>query len=313
MNWRTNWIRNKRVLNIILITAVFATAVRLLISLELANTALLYLAIPYSIALVLAFFRRRQPTDSIPKKYAFLIMDSLIIMLASSLVLFEGFICVLMFMPIYFVVVLIAFAFESLAFRLSMRSDKSKLNAQFLPLLLLIFSLEGVSTDLSFPRSNTVSASQIVSKTPQQIQHNLLKPMHLETDRHWFLSIFPMPYQVDAGSLNRGDIHTIHYRYKRWFFTNIHEGVLTLSIEQVSPNKIKTRILDDTSYLSNYMALKGTEITLQPLANGATKVTISVSYDRKLDPAWYFQPLQEYGVTKMAEFLIEELMAKGDS
>ena len=42
-------------------------------------------------------------------------------------------------------------------------------------------------------------------------------------------------------------------------------------------------------------------------------VTISVNYDRKLDPAWYFQPLQEYGVTKMAEFLIEELMAKGDS
>ncbi|MGX5201891.1 hypothetical protein [Aliikangiella sp. IMCC44632] len=311
MNWHAQWIRNKRWLQVILISAVFALSVRLLIKFELDSSALLYLAIPYLIALTLAFFRRREHTGSIPRKYARLCIDSLIVMLASSLILFEGFICVLMFMPIYFAVVLLAFAIESLTYHYSKKSGKNKLKVHLLPYLFLIFSIEGVSPELSFPRENAVSVTRTVLKTPEQIHQSLQKPMSLEVSRHWFLSIFPMPYQIDAESLSPGDIHSIDYRYHRWFFTNTHEGRLSLLIEQVELERVKTKILEDTSYLSNYMELKGTEIRLKPNTDGSTEVTLSVFYERKLDPAWYFQPLQEYGVTKMAEFLIYQLMQKG--
>ena len=112
-------------------------------------------------------------------------------------------------------------------------------------------------------------------------------------------------------SLKPGDIHKVDYRYNKWFFTNTHEGTLTLLIDEVSKTHIETRILEDTSYLSNYMNLKGTKISLEQKNEGITEVTLSVYYDRHLDPAWYFQPLQEYGVSLMAELLIEELMDKG--
>lgn len=57
MNWRAQWLRNRRWLQVILITAVFALTVRLLITFSLDSSALLYLAIPYLVALSLAFFR----------------------------------------------------------------------------------------------------------------------------------------------------------------------------------------------------------------------------------------------------------------
>lgn len=310
MNWRAQWLRNRRWLQVILITAVFASTVRLLITFDLDSSALLYLAIPYLVALSLAFFRRREPTKSIPKKYANLCLDSLIVMLASSMILFEGFICVLMFMPIYFTIVFFAFGVESFTHWYSKRAGRDKIKVHLLPYLFLLASAEGITPDLSLPRENVVSVSKVINNSPIGIHRNLQQPIELEVDRHWFLSIFPMPYHVEAESLNEGDIHAVDYRYQKWFFTNTHEGTLKLLLEQVSKERIKTKILEDTSYLSNYMNLKGTEISFTKLENGTTKVTLSVFYDRLLDPAWYFQPLQEYGVTKMAELLIDELMEK---
>jgi hypothetical protein len=196
-------------------------------------------------------------------------------------------------------------------FSVRQKDQENDLKVYLLPYLFLLISVEGISPDLSFPRENIVRVSQTINATPLGIQQNLQRPINLDVSRHWFLTIFPMPYQVEAESLESGDIHTIDYRYHKWFFTNTHEGTLTLLIEEVSAHRIKTRILKDTSYLSSYMKLKGTEIVLTPRMNGTTEVTLLVFYDRQLDPAWYFQPLQEYGVTKMAEFLIQELMRKG--
>jgi hypothetical protein len=119
-----------------------------------------------------------------------------------------------------------------------------------------------------------------------------------------------MPYQVDAGSLNAGDVHVIHYRYKKWLFTNIHEGEARLQITEVGDRHIKTRFLSDTSYLNNYAQLLGTVINLEPINSGQTKVTLQINFKRKLDPAWYFEPLEKYAVSKTADYLISNMIAQ---
>ena len=310
MNWRKQWNQNRRWIQVILVASLFALIVRLLIKFELDTSALLYLAAPYFIALILAFFRRRERAATVFKKYANLTLDSLIVMLASSMILFEGFICVLMFMPIYFAVVLLAFIVEYITFKYFKKTKDKSLKAHIFPCLILLFSLEGVSPNLSFSRENIVSVEKIINASPLDIKNRLKKPMNLKVERHWFLSIFPMPYQIEAESLEPGDIHTVDYRYHKWFFTNTHEGSIKLLIDHVSEHRIETRIVEDQSYMSSYMDLKGTEILFTPQKNGTTKVKFSVYFNRKLDPAWYFQPLQEYGVRKMAELLIEELMTE---
>jgi len=173
----------------------------------------------------------------------------------------------------------------------------------------------GIATLVFLATSIVLREGKIVKKSSlstDQIKHNLAKPFNLEKDRHWILSIFPMPYHIEAGSLNEGDVHNIKTRYKRWFFTNTHEGEARLLISSVKDNLIKTKLLSDTTYFSSYLNLEGTKIQLQPLEGGETNVVLTIDYKRKLDPAWYFHPLQKLAVSKMGEFLIDEIMIRNE-
>ena len=96
----------------------------------------------------------------------------------------------------------------------------------------------------------------------------------------------------------------------QYYVTNTHEGKAELLIEHVGENKIKTRVLSDSTYFSTYLSGSGTEIELRPNAAGGTDISLRLNYRRNLDPAWYFHPLQKYGVTKMGELLIKEIMVR---
>jgi hypothetical protein len=286
----------------------FAAVVRLLIKAKLDHSSLLYLGVPFLLAMALLTMSSREKNHNNYKTdYMNLLRDSLIVMLGSSLILYEGFLCVLMFMPIYFGVILLVFLVDSVW---QSFSKTNRLSAHALPILMILMSLEGTTESLSFNRYHQVEASQIVGLSIEEIKQNLSKPIDLEQTRPWFLHLFPVPYQIDAGSLKAGDVHVIHYRYKKWFFTNIHEGTASLQIADVDDHHIKTVFLSDSSYISNYAKLLGTTIHLEPIDQEHTRVTLKISFKRKLDPAWYFAPLEKYTVTKTADYLISNIIAQ---
>ncbi|MBL4673326.1 MAG: hypothetical protein JKX81_13800 [Arenicella sp.] len=164
---------------------------------------------------------------------------------------------------------------------------------------------------LSFRRY--IKFPELGTRFVNAIKANLAAPFDLDQSRHWMLSIFPMPYHIEAGSLNTGDIHTIKTRYQRWFVTNTHEGEAQLLIQHVGPNTVRTTLLSDTTYFAAYLKLHGTQIEFQSLEHGGTENMLQIDFERKLDPVFYFQPVQKFGVSKMAEFLIEEIMIREDS
>ena len=230
-------------------------------------------------------------------------------LLGSSIVLFEGFVCVVMFLPIYFLVATACFVFLWLEERAGERGSKN-LVAVF-PLLILASSLEGTTEGLSFERITHATATTTAQLTPEQIMANLVRPIDLDRDRHWLLSVFPMPYRVEAETLASGAVHRVHTRYHRWFVANTREGVMRLEILDVEPTRIRTRVVDDTTFYATYVTQIGTEITMTPLDEGRTEISLRIDYRRNLDPAWYFHPLQQFAMGKMAEFFIEQVMVRG--
>ena len=58
------------------------------------------------------------------------------------------------------------------------------------------------------------------------------------------------------------------------------------------------------------MQLIGTEILLDKIDDNKTKITLTINFKRTLDPYWYFAPLERYGVSKAADFLIAEIIAR---
>jgi len=301
------FLNKPRFLLILVMIAIASIAVRALIHYDFDKTALLYVGIPFSIAMVLVLVRSPQENVSWKRQYLNRLIDAFIIMLGSSVVLFEGFLCVAMFIPIYLSVILLVFLYDYLTRRARRRT--STLSVQILPLLIFVSATEGVIPDMNFSRNEQVSISRDIPLSLSEIRHNLIQDIDLHKSRPWLLHLFPMPYAINAGSLNPGDVHEVTFRYYRWFFTNVHQGHLLIELSEVRTDYIRTTFIEDSSYLSHYLRLQGSEILMQPLGD-KTRVTLRISYRRSLDPYWYFSPVTRYGVTQMAELLMKEVIAR---
>jgi len=295
---------------VLVMIGIASVAVRLLLNYQFHKSALLYIGVPYLVSVMIAAFRPEASDRKWWHQYRDDTFMALIVLLGSSIVLFEGFICVLFFLPIYFLIetalILAGWARE----RAKRRSGSALVS--MVPLLVVVMSLEGTTPALTVDRDAHVTVSKVADLTPDQVLGHLAEPFDLRKKRHWLLAIFPMPYEIQAGSLAAGDVHVVKTRYHRWFVTNTHEGEMHLQLVEVDDHRVKTRFIHDTSFFSSYLTPVGTEITLDEIAPGRTQITLRIDYERSLDPAWYFHPLQQFGVGKMAEFLIDEVMIRDE-
>ena len=296
-----------KLLSLLWMIALSTIVIRQLMFHNLDSTALLYVGVPFLIANLLLWFKPVQFGTKWHQVYASHMFSSLIIMLSTSIVLFEGFICVLFFIPIYFVIVTIVFFIGWLSDKYRQRKGPN-IYSNVLPLLILLSALEGVSPEISYDRHNEVSIIRILNSSVKDIKQKLISPIEINKNENWLLTVFPMPYKIMAGSLNEGDIHKIYFRYNRWFFSNTHYGSMSLRLVKVEEQYIETEFISDDSYISHYLKLKGTQIHLRPISESITEISLTIKYERLLDPAWYFDPLQEYAIEKTSDMLIAQVM-----
>ncbi|HEU0097335.1 MAG TPA: hypothetical protein VFQ67_01040 [Allosphingosinicella sp.] len=272
------------------------------------NSTLLYLLIPFGISILLTLTVPPVEGDSPAQRYGRHMRIATIVMLGSSALLFEGFLCVLFFMPIYYIMVSIGFAFSSLADR----DGGGHAGAYAIPVVVALLAAEGLTGPTTVPRYNEATYTQVLPGSIESLQANMARPIRFEARRHWFLWLFPMPTRIQAGTLRRGDVHRLHFVYKRWFFANIQQGDMAIRIAEVSPSRIRTEIVQNDSYLSHYMKIDGTEVRFRDVGGGRTQVSLTVKYHRLLDPAWYFGPMEQLAARQSARYLIDTIIARKD-
>lgn len=293
----------------LLLIGVFTLLTRIILDSRFSTTAMLYILVPYLVSVAVYFFVPRKPSRSRMRRFVNHMISAIIIMFATSAILQEGFLCVLMFLPIYTFFCAITYALMPRD-PIDTEDVGSVFKASFTPLLIILMSFEGVNQTFSFNRDETVTRTRIVNLDVDAIKRNLAMPIHMEEGRSRFLSIFPLPYEVQAGSLNAGDVHVAKFAYKRWLISNVHYGQTHVKIAEVGPHHVVTEIIRDDAYFSHYMTIDGTRIDFTPLDEGRTQVSLTINYTRKLDPAWYFGPLQKRAVTESADYLIANVIAR---
>jgi len=279
---------------------------RALLDSRFGTTSVTYILIPFIISFLLYHFIPPIEGGTRVRRVAQHFINATIVMLGTSVFIFEGFLCVLFFMPIYYLGVLFAYLNAVSADR----SDRNRLKTSVVPLIVIIAAAEGLSPSTSFERQNSITRNVIISADIQSLQENMTQNIELSPSRHWMLSLFPLPQDIKAGSLKVGDIHKMQFIYKRWFFTNVKHGEFHLRLDKVSPEHIQTRVVKNDSYLASYMDIKGTDVHFKALGGGQTELSLTIHYDRKLDPYWYFGPLQKFTIEKSADYLIQNIIAK---
>ena len=296
-----------------LIIGVATMITRLVLDSKFATTSFFYCLVPYLIGVILYVFVPQPKGWSRTKRIGRHLLATLIVMLASSAILFEGFICVIMAAPIYILFALLAI------FATPHKADPDRFKksdvfrASFVPLAVMITSVEGLTDTTSFPREEVITRTQTLNLTPEEIHENLARPVHLDAKRSAFLSIFPLPERIEAPNFAQGATHKAFFTYRRWGFTNVHKGETHLHMKTVQPLLVETKVTKDTSYFSHYLKVHGTKIKMTPQADGTTQVSLTIRYRRTLDPAWYFGPMQRRAIGESADYLLTHIIGKASA
>lgn len=286
-----------RVAWVTLVIAVLAGSVvfRVLIWRELEHTSLVFIGIPAVMAIIVALMPN-------PTSATGLIVKVMSLALLILGVLFgEAFVCILFAAPLFFLVgiaigLLIDFRRRGKPAGIDLRAGL------FLAILLTPASLEGVLPGFEFSRDERVTVVRMVNASAAEVASSLARAPQFDRSLPLFLRLgFPTPGATSGAGLAVGDIRRVQFLHGH------HPGILTLTVARSETGRVVFAASADDSYLTHWLSWRGAEVRWRQLGAHQTEVSWTLTYRRRLDPAWYFKPLERYGTSQAAGYLIDTL------
>jgi hypothetical protein len=243
-----------------------------------ADSALLFVGLPVLLALALVVLHGRTTHGRV-------FQLTTVLLLLSAVALHEGAICVILAAPLVYGT---AHGVTALV-RLFARSSRPY---ALLPIpLLLLSAVEGTSDDLRLHPAQTVTVTRVVAATPQEVLHRLSRgprPTEVRSLPLRALAV-PMPQHVAGGGLAPGDRWVFHYAG-----TSHGSGGETVTrVRAAAADRVEFEVVSDTSITSRWMVWEGGSVRWRAAGARGTEVTVTLTYRRRLDPSWYFGPLQQ--------------------
>ncbi len=280
---------------IILIMFVCSVAYRLLVWGGLEQSVALFLGIPTLLSLIVVLSPKSENVTGM------ILRGITIALLMSGILLGEGFICILMSAPLFYLVGIIVGFFTDRS-----RTKGQNMNSVVI-LPLLFMSLEGVSPMLSFDRAETVVVEKVVVASREEIFIKLAQTPDFSKSLPSYLQLgFPRPVSTEGSGLQLGD-----FRQIRFAGGEGKPGDLKLRVSGICKDRVVFDAVSDTSHIAHWLNWKRSVVEVKELGNGKSLIRWTIDYDRQLDPAWYFAPWERYAVGLAAEYLIDNLAAPG--
>lgn len=276
------------VMAIVATLVVVSIAYRVLVVKHLEHTSLVFIGLPALAAITLLHTRPRTAIGTVNKVIA--------ILLCMSGILFgEGLICILMAAPIFF---LVGTVIGLIINRLTGGNWRGVVSLVVVPL-----SLEGIVPSLAFDRDERVTVTRTVEATPDQVRLALASTPRFDRALPPFFRLgFPTPMHTSGDGLGIGDERRVMFAHGRH-----HTGALVLRVTAADSASVAFTVASDSSYITHWLSWDGADVRWAPVGAGRTRLTWTLRYRRRLDPAWYFAPLERYGAGLAAGYLIETL------
>ena len=275
----------------LLIAAFFIGAVlyKLILHESLGQTAAMFIGIPAVLAIALALSPRPQSAKgSILRGIA-------LFLLVIAPLLGEGYLCIIIASPLFFLVGLIVGALID--------SDRASRGTTLscIAFVLLPFTLEGVVPQLTHNRAQSVTVTQVVSAPVEQVEAAIAHTPDITTPLPRFLRIgFPRPLETRGGGFAVNDTRTIHFAGAE----GDPPGDLVMRVAASRPGYLRLVTVSDSSKLTQWLRWQSSDVTWTPIDATHTRVSCQISFDRQLDPFWYFAPWEQFAVRQTAKYLI---------
>ena len=112
---------------------------------------------------------------------------------------------------------------------------------------------------------------------------------------------FPRPIAATGSGLTPGSTRTIRFSGAE----GTPPGDLQMRITESRPGYVHFSAVKDVSKLTQWISWDSSEVEWTPIDATHTAVTWRIQFDRELDPAWYFVPLERAAVHEAAAYLID--------
>jgi len=160
-------------------------------------------------------------------------------------------------------------------------------------IVLTAASLEGLNNTFSFSTSTSSTASQLIEASKDEVWKTLETATRPEFPLPSFLALLPRPVDVvvDEGV-------ALHANRVVKFQGREGEGYLRLRVVEKTHEHARFKVMSDTGPAADWIAHR--TLTYHVTTEGlATRLTVTLEYDRLLSPAWFFNILMG-GTTYMA-------------
>jgi hypothetical protein len=278
------------VMAIVVTLIVVSIAYRVLVVKHLEHTSLVFVGLPALAAITLLQSRPRTAIGIVNKVIA-------ILLCLSGILFGESLVCILLAAPIFF---LIGTVIGLVINKLTGGKWRGAVCLVVMPL-----SLEGVAPSLAFDREERVTVTRTVAATPDHVRFALAATPRFDRDLPPFFRLgFPTPTHTSGRGLAVGDERRVTFAHGQH-----HTGALVLRVTAADSASVAFTMTSDSSYITHWLSWEVAEVRWSPAGSGRTRVTWTLRYRRRLDPAWYFAPLEHYGARLAASYLIETLAA----
>jgi hypothetical protein len=182
-------------------------------------------------------------------------------------------------------------------------SDDGRLNdfgAITIVLLVVgVASLEGVPQSYSFSSLDHASSKYLVDAPPAAVWRAVGKATSPQFALPAFLRSIPQPVAVlvDEGA-DLGSRRIVHFAGREG------EGDLTLQVVKRSEEEAVFQAVSDTSPIAHWVRQKELTFRIETVGPGS-RLTVSLDYDRRLSPAWFFGPY-----IRLAAFMAVDVLAR---
>ncbi len=303
----------KRLVGLILVLAVVNVAYRLVYASGIAHTAALYVGVPTILAIGLALLPRSKSATGM------LLKGSTLAILIACVVLPEGFLCLLFALPL---VLVIAAAVGGILDwnRRKNRPQGQALMAISLPLLLL--SLEGV-VGTPFDSHDSATASLTVEAPAADVEVALASTPRFDSDLPPFLSLgFNRPVAATGSGVAVGDERVIDFAggshddhpLRLFGLTGErsvdHHSQMHLTVVESGPGRVAFAVVHDMTMLARWADLDRAVVTWTAVDDDTTRVSWRLEYERLIYPSAYFAPLQRFGMSQAAGYLLDSVVVE---
>lgn len=276
----------------------------------LHQSAAFFIGVPAVLAITLAL------TPKAKSATGMIVKGLTLALLLSGVVFFEGFICILMAAPLFYLVgILIGIPID----RARRKKQSEGRVYSVVGVALLMLSLEGVVPATSFSQHEIVRVTRTIDAPVGAVQQALARTPRFDAPLPLYLRLgFPRPVAGYGSGLSVGDRRTIIFGNESPMepMATSHEhhagnpnssgtgGVLELRIARRSDGRVVFEPVEDATAFTHWITWGRSVVRWKALDADSTEVSWTLHFDRRLSPSWYFGPFQRYAGEKAVGYLI---------